>query len=83
MLLLSRRVEGYDIRFENGLLRKLQIGNGNRQSKIGDDSGLHFPGQGSQYPGMGKDLVENFPAAAQVFGRNRWALNFELSNCAL
>lgn len=26
-----------------------------------------FPGQGAQHPGMGKDLAENSPAAAEVF----------------
>ena len=28
---------------------------------------LLFPGQGSQAPGMGKDLAERFPAAREVF----------------
>ncbi|HEY2066884.1 MAG TPA: ACP S-malonyltransferase, partial [Gemmatimonadaceae bacterium] len=28
---------------------------------------LLFPGQGSQTPGMGKDLAERFPAAREVF----------------
>ena len=26
-----------------------------------------FSGQGDQYPGMGKDLCENYPSAARVF----------------
>jgi len=26
-----------------------------------------FPGQGSQYPGMGKDFVESFPLAREIF----------------
>ena len=40
---------------------------------------LLFPGQGSQKPGMGKDLVEAFPAAADVFDRADAALGFPLS----
>ncbi len=28
-----------------------------------------FPGQGCQYPGMGSDLVEAFPAATEIFDR--------------
>src|SRR5438270_7989434 len=39
-----------------------------------------FPGQGSQHPGMGKDLVEKFPAARQVFEEADDALGFALSN---
>ena len=35
-----------------------------------------FPGQGSQHPGMGKDLAENFPAARQVFEEADEALEF-------
>jgi len=38
-----------------------------------------FPGQGSQYPGMGKDLAENFPEARQVFEEVDEALGFALS----
>ena len=38
-----------------------------------------FPGQGSQYPGMGKDLVENFSVAKQVFEEADEALGFDLS----
>jgi [acyl-carrier-protein] S-malonyltransferase len=33
-----------------------------------------FPGQGSQFPGMGKDLVERFPEAKQVYERADAAL---------
>lgn len=38
-----------------------------------------FPGQGSQYPGMGKDLAESFPAARQVFEEVDDALGFAIS----
>lgn len=40
---------------------------------------LLFPGQGSQKPGMGKELAQAFPAARQVFDRIDAALGFDLS----
>jgi [acyl-carrier-protein] S-malonyltransferase len=40
---------------------------------------LLFPGQGSQKPGMGKDLAEAFPAARDVFERADAALGAPLS----
>lgn len=39
-----------------------------------------FPGQGSQHPGMGKDLAEKFPAAREVFEEADEALGFALSD---
>jgi [acyl-carrier-protein] S-malonyltransferase len=47
----------------------------NRQSAIA----YIFPGQGSQHPGMGKDLAEKFPAARQIFEAADDALGFSLS----
>ncbi|HEX7705157.1 MAG TPA: ACP S-malonyltransferase [Thermoanaerobaculia bacterium] len=38
-----------------------------------------FPGQGSQYTGMGKDVAENFPAARKVFDAIDEALGFSIS----
>jgi len=38
-----------------------------------------FPGQGSQYPGMGKDLFDNFPEAALLFEELNDALHFSVS----
>lgn len=38
-----------------------------------------FPGQGSQYAGMGKDLTENFRVAADAFAEADDALGFKLS----
>ena len=38
-----------------------------------------FPGQGSQYPGMGKNLVENFPVAGRLFEELDDALHFSVS----
>ena len=46
---------------------------GNRQLAI------IFPGQGSQAPGMGKELFENFPIARQVFEEADDALGFAIS----
>ncbi len=38
-----------------------------------------FPGQGSQYAGMGKELAEKFPAARKVFDEADDALGFQIS----
>lgn len=42
-----------------------------------------FPGQGSQYPGMGKNLIENFPVAARIFEEADDALHFAISRLCL
>ena len=41
---------------------------------------LLFPGQGSQKPGMGKDLAEAYPAARHTFEEVDEALGFSLSS---
>jgi [acyl-carrier-protein] S-malonyltransferase len=38
-----------------------------------------FPGQASQYPGMGKELAEKYPAAAKVFAEADSVLGFPIS----
>src|SRR5262249_61977531 len=38
-----------------------------------------FPGQASQYPGMGKELAEQYPAARAVFDEADKALGFPIS----
>ena len=39
-----------------------------------------FPGQGSQYPGMGKDLAENFNVAKLIFEEANDALGFDIES---
>jgi [acyl-carrier-protein] S-malonyltransferase len=39
-----------------------------------------FPGQGSQHPGMGKELAEKYSAARQIFEEADAALSFKLSD---
>ena len=39
-----------------------------------------FPGQGSQYPGMGKELAESYPAARSVFDEADKTLGFSVSD---
>lgn len=38
-----------------------------------------FPGQGSQHPGIGKNLVENFAVAGRIFEELNDALHFSIS----
>ena len=38
-----------------------------------------FPGQGSQFAGMGKSLADSFPEAARVFEEADQALGFSIS----
>ena len=38
-----------------------------------------FPGQGAQFPGMGRDLVEKYPVARDLFRRADDVLGFGLT----
>lgn len=39
-----------------------------------------FPGQGAQYPGMGKDLYEKFPVAKELFDKANQILGFNITD---
>jgi [acyl-carrier-protein] S-malonyltransferase len=54
---------------------------GNRQSAM--KLAYIFPGQGSQHPGMGKNLIDNFPVAARIFEEADDALHFSISRLCL
>lgn len=41
---------------------------------------LVFPGQGAQFPGMGKDLYENNPVARQMFDKANEILGFNITD---
>lgn len=42
-----------------------------------------FPGQGSQYPGMAKEFIENFPESKEVFDTASAALGYDLIDLCL
>ena len=44
------------------------------------DTAFVFPGQGSQFAGMGKDVAEKYPEARRVFDEIDDALGFPISN---
>jgi len=42
-----------------------------------------FPGQGSQYVGMAKEFIENFPESKEVFDRSSTALGYDLARLCM
>ena len=38
-----------------------------------------FPGQGAQFPGMGKDLYETNPVAKELFDKANEIIGFEIN----
>lgn len=44
----------------------------------GVDAAFLFPGQGSQFVGMGKDLYQTYPAAKEVYDRAASLLDFDI-----
>lgn len=56
---------------------------GGLPSRYADMKAVIFPGQGSQYAGMGKDLCDAYPCARRIFSRADDILGYSLSEkCA-
>src|SRR5207247_10674046 len=47
--------------------------------RVEHNTAFVFPGQGSQYAGMGRDVAEKYPAARRVFDDIDRALGFSIS----
>jgi [acyl-carrier-protein] S-malonyltransferase len=58
---------------------EIRVGLGKQLAIDNQKLAMLFPGQGSQAPGMGKDLAERFPEARQVFEEADDALGFAIS----
>src|SRR5947209_17060410 len=59
--------------------RGLVLYHARRGSQVEHNTAFLFPGQGSQYAGMGRDVAEKYPAARHVFDEIDSALGFPLS----
>src|SRR5579875_937046 len=57
--------------------------NGNFKEVISLQLGFVFPGQGAQYVGMGKDLIERYPIARETFEEADDVLGFSLTKLCL
>ncbi len=50
---------------------------------MGDEIAFIFPGQGSQFVGMGKDLVENYNSAAELMDKANHILDLDLKEICI
>ena len=76
-LLYSKGAPGQNRR--RPLWRCLRLGTIDGSFLLMSKTAFLFPGQGSQFAGMGKSLAEAFPEAARVFEAADQALGFPLS----
>src|SRR5690554_6035174 len=45
---------------------------------MGNKIAFIFPGQGSQYPGMGKDFIDRYQSAREIIAKSGKAVNIDL-----